>query len=240
MIRIGVDMSVFKRFPSYRRGLVVARRVSNRGTDSVLEERLRTAEQAVAERFAGREWRQDPRIAAWLSAFGELGIPAGSKPPSIAAMVKRVAKGGRLPFINKLVALMNVTSLENLVPCGGDDLHAVGDEIRLQPATGIETYRALGAVDTLEHPVPGEFALIDTVNGVVLCRYWCWRNSDITKITEDTTAVALDLDLMGTAVPVEEGGRMVRRLAEDVERFCGGYVDWELLTQDQPERVFQV
>lgn len=193
----------------------------------------------MAERFAGREWRQDSRRAAWLSAFDELGIPAGFEPPSIASLVKRVAKGGRLPFIDKLVALMNVASLENLAPCGGDDLHAVADEIRLQPAAGIETYSALSVADTFEYPISGEFPLIDMVNGVLLCRYWCWRNNDVTKITEDTTVVALDLDLMGTAVPVEEGGRMVRRLAEDVERSCGGHVDWELLTQDRPERVSQ-
>lgn len=237
-MRFAVDESVFKKFPEYRRGIVVTRGVVNLIADPELEARLRAAERAVVGRFADADWRAHPRLAAWLEAFGRLGIPVGSKPPSVAALVKRVAKGGALPFINQLVALMNITSLENLVPCGGDDLHAVGDELVLRPATGSETYRPLGKPEVLEHPDPGEPALIDTANAVVLCRCWCWRNSDVTKLTEETTAVALNVDLMSPAVTVEDGAAMTRRLADDVRRYCGGEVEWRILGADQPEARF--
>jgi DNA/RNA-binding domain of Phe-tRNA-synthetase-like protein len=239
-MRLAVDTSVFERFPEYRRGIVVARGVVNLSADPELEARLRAAECSAVERFAGADWRADPRLAVWLEAFGRLGVGVGSKPPSVAALVKRVAKGASLPFINQLVALMNITSLENLVPCGGDDLDTVGEELVLRPAVGAEVYRPLGKPESLEHPDPGELILVDTATSVVLCRCWCWRNSDVTKLTEETTAVALNVDLMSPTVTVEEGTAMTRRLADDMHRCCGGEVTWQVLTREQPEMLFEL
>jgi len=236
--RFAVDESVFERFPGYRRGIVVARGVVNLTADPELEARLTAAEGLVVMRFADADWRADPRLAVWLEAFGRLGVGVGSKPPSVAALVKRVAKGASLPFINRLVALMNVTSLENLVPCGGDDLGTVGKELVLRPAVGTEDYRPLGRPESLEHPDPGELILVDTATSIVLCRCWCWRNSDVTKLTEETTAVALNLDLMSPAVSVEEGIAVTRRLADDMHRCCGGDVAWRILDKDRPESRF--
>lgn len=236
-MRFAIDESVFERFPEYRRGVVVARGVTNLTADPELEARLRAAERALVERFVDTDWRADLRVAAWLEAFGRLGIPVGSKPPSVAALVKRVAKGAWLPFINQLVALMNITSLENRVPCGGDDLDTVGEELVLRPATGVEDYRPLGKPESLEHPAPGELVLVDTDNSVVLCRSWCWRNSDVTKLTEGTTAMALNIDLMAPAVTAEEGAAITRRLADDMHRCCGGDVVWHILSRDQPETL---
>lgn len=234
-MRFAIDELVFEQFPEYHRGIVVARGVANRAADPELEARLRAAERAVVGRFADADWRAEPRLAAWLEAFGRLGIGVGSKPPSVVALVRRVAKGGSLPFINQLVALMNITSLENLVPCGGDDLDTVGDELVLRPAMGAEDYRPLGKPESLEHPTLGELILVDTAHSVVLCRSWCWRNSDVTKLTQGTTAMALNVDLMAPAVTVEEGTAMTHRLADDVRRYCGGKVQWHILAADQPE-----
>lgn len=232
-MRIGVDTTVFERFPGYRRGVVVAHGVRNRATDAALEERLRTVETAVRDRFGGGDWRDDPRLTAWVEAWGTLGVGVGSRPPAVIALVKRVVKGGSLPFVNQLVALMNVVSLEQLVPCGGDDLGTVGEEVMLRPAAGDESYRPLGRPDVMEHPDPGEIVLADE-RGIVLCRTWCWRNSDQTKLTEHTVTVALNLDLMAPAVGPAEGEEATRRLAEDLRLHCGGEVGWHMLTADRP------
>ncbi len=243
-MRIGIHQSVFERFPGYRRGLVIARGTSIRSDDAVLIERLRAAERALVEEISGGDWRSHPRVAAWLEAFQALGIPTGTRPPSIAALVKRTAKGGSLPFINQMVALMNITSLERLIPCGGDDLGAVGSDtdLMLRSATGSESYRPLGRPDILEHPDPGEIVYVSSPStgsssaeeDMVLCRSWCWRNSDVTKLTEETTAVCLNLDFLVPAVPMEEDKAATASLADDVRRHCGGEVICGLLTPEQP------
>ncbi len=197
-----------------------------------MESRLRKAEAAVRERLGG-DWRSDPRLAVWLEAFRALGMNPNQRPPAVAALVKRVSKGSSLPFINVLVALMNVTSLEHLVPCGGDDLAAVEGDLTLRPATGTERYRPLGTPERLDPPDPGELILVDG-GGEVLCRGWCWRNSDVTKLTDGTTAVALNLDLMGSVVSLSEAEHATDRLAADLQRHCGGEVEWHLLTAECP------
>ena len=233
-MRFAIDPAVFAVFPEYRRGIVVARGVTNALEDPALAERLREAERAARTRVGSTQWRDEPRLAAWAEAFRQLGIGVSARPPAVVALAKRVLKGGELPFINQLVALMNITSLEHLLPVGGDDLHTVGGELVLRPAAGHETYTPLGRPDLVEHPDPGEVVLVDTANAVVLCRCWCWRNSDLTKITEDTTAVALNIDVLPPAVPADRAEALTARLAEDLTRHCGGEALWRVLTRDEP------
>lgn len=109
---------------------------------------------------------------------------------------------GSLPFINQVVALMNITSLERLVPCGGGDLRPAGGDLLLRPAIGTESYRPLGRPDVLEHSDPGEIVYV-------------------TKLTEASTAVCLNLDFMAPAVPTEEHEPATRALADDLSRRCG-------------------
>jgi DNA/RNA-binding domain of Phe-tRNA-synthetase-like protein len=232
-MRIGVDPAVFASASGYRRGLVVGRGVSNRSHDPDLQARLVAAQETLLDRLGGEDWRQHPRVAAWLELFRALGVNPNNRPPSLAGLVKRVAKGGRLPFVNQLVALMNIASLEHLVPVGGDDLHLVGNEIVLRPATGDEVYRPLGKPEAVEHPEPGEIVYVDTGSAVVLCRTWCWRNSDVTKLQESSSAVALNLDLL-PVVSDEEGRVLTESLAADLQRHCGGAVEWHLLASHQP------
>ena len=231
-MRFAIDPAVFAAFPQYRRGVVIARDVTNLTDDPTLEARLRQAEGAARAWVGSTEWRDEPRLAAWADAFRQIGVGVSARPPSIVALAKRVLKGTELPFINQLVALMNLTSLEHLLPVGGDDLHAVGDELVLRPAAGHEGYRPLGRPDVLEHPEPGEFVLLDTANQVVLCRTWCWRNSDDTKITSGTTAVALNIDVLPPAVPADRAEALCARLAADLTRHCGGTAVWHVLDRD--------
>ena len=233
-MRFAIDPAVFIAFPEYRRGVVVARGVTNTLEDPLLAQRLREAERAARSMIGSAEWRQEPRLAAWAQAFQQIGVGVSARPPSIVALAKRVLKGGELPFINQLVALMNCTSLEHLLPVGGDDLHVVGDELVLRPAAGHETYRPLGRPDVVEHPDVGEFVLVDAANAVVLCRTWCWRNSDATKLTESTTAVALNIDVLPPAVQADRAEALAAGLAADLIRHCGGDAVWHVLSKDEP------
>jgi DNA/RNA-binding domain of Phe-tRNA-synthetase-like protein len=238
-MRIGIDETIFARFPGYRRVIVVGSGIDNRGHDPDLASRLRAAQEGLRAAIAdGPDWRDLPRVKVWLETFRALGVGPGSRPPSVAALAKRVAKGSELPYISNLVALMNVVSLEHLVPCGGDDLLTVGDELLLRPATGDEIYAPLGAPDKTEHPDPGEIVYVDTATSTILCRCWCWRNSDVTKLTNDTTSVCLNLDLMSPVVdPVDDAG-LAQNLADDLRRYCGGRVTWHLLTPTDPSAHF--
>jgi DNA/RNA-binding domain of Phe-tRNA-synthetase-like protein len=112
-----------------------------------------------------------------------LGVKKGKR-VSVESLIKRVKKGGQLPFINPLVDLYNSISLKYCFPVGGEDLDKVEGDIHLTLAQGGEAFREFGAVD--EDPaLENEVVYKDDLG--CLCRNWNWREADRTKLTEGTT-----------------------------------------------------
>lgn len=232
-MRIEVAQEVFEAYPDYRRYVLVARGVDNAGDAPELEALLRLEESRVREADELENYKEHPRIAVWRSVFADMGLNANRYPPSIANLVKRTRGGKDLPFINRLVAILNVISLRYVIPCGGDSLTVVEGDVRLGRAKGDETYAPLGKPEAVENPSPGEIILVDTGSGSVFCRGWCWKNGDPSKITPETDFVAINVDCMRSSMSAEEHVQAVRELAELVVKHCGGTVDIHLL---EPEK----
>jgi lysyl-tRNA synthetase class 2 len=232
-MRIDVEPEVFRRFPGFRRAVIVARDVDNRGEPEELTALLRECEERVRSDPSLEDYRGHPRIAPWMGIFRELGLNPNKFPPSIVNLVRRARAGKPLPFVSKLVCLFNCLSLKHLGSCGGDDLGVVTGDLRLGFATGEETYVPLGEPDVREHPKPGEVIYYDGGNGLVFCRVWCWRNGDPSKIRPETRHVAINVD--GMTPDTEE---TVRARAEEllgwVGRYCGGRLGLHLLTPEEP------
>jgi lysyl-tRNA synthetase class 2 len=227
-----VSEVIFERFPSFRRGIVVARNMDNRGPSGELEALLKEALAAAAA--APVDLATDPRAAVWNETYRELGCNPKKFPPAHLALLKRVQKPGVfLPFINKAVAVMNDASIRGVLPVGGDDLHQAGDILELRPAEGTERFTPLDSPDKTEHPDPGEVIYVVAETREVMCRRWNWRNGFHTRITEDTEAMVMNIDGLG------EGGEAravaVRdRLARMLERYCGAEIQTALLTPAAP------
>lgn len=228
-MRIEVAPEVFEAYPDYRRYVLVARGVDNNGESPELESLLRMEETRVREASELEDYKAYPRIAVWRSVFADMGLNANKYPPSIANLVKRTRAGKDLPFISKLVAIFNVISLRHIIPCGGDSLSVVEGDVRLGRAKGNETYAPLGRPEAVENPEPGEIVLMDTGNGSVFCRGWCWKNGDPSKIMPETDFVAINVDCMRSSMSAAEHTRAAHELAELVVKHCGGVVDIHLL-----------
>lgn len=221
MITIQIDERVFGMFPEFRRGLVIATDLKNDEHSVELQSELRGIVAEVRGNTAFSDYKNHQRIAPWRRAFSQFGMNPNQNPPSIASLIKRVKNGKELPFINDLVALMNIVSLVNVIPVGGDDLKATTGNLALGIAEGNESYRPLGHPYCLETPAPGEVIYRDTTSKEVLCRGWCWRNSHVTRILPTTRAVAMNVDGLGI-VGESEVGRIADTLAAKIRRYCGG------------------
>ncbi|PKN30149.1 MAG: hypothetical protein CVU64_04765 [Deltaproteobacteria bacterium HGW-Deltaproteobacteria-21] len=231
MSEIRVHPEIFTLFPTFRRGLVVAENMNNHGVSEKLGSML---DRVVEER--GREpidLKTDPRIQVWSDAHRSFGSNPNKFPPAHASLLKRVQKAGtRVPFINKVVAIMNYNSIASLMPVGGDDLDRAGKILELRRAEGSEVFIPLGAPEAVEHPLSGEVIYV-TDSGDVMCRRWNWRNGDTTKITEDTRTILMNIDGLGE--DVEPGVIAVRdRVAAMLEEFCQAGVRTFLLSPSQP------
>ena len=235
---VRVQERVFQEFPLFRRGIVVASEIRNQGVSKELEGLLREAVDS-----AGRQpidVKTDPRIAVWSEAHRRFGSNPNKFPPAHFSLIKRVQKPGiHLPFINKVVAIMNYNSIADVIPVGGDDLDHAGPCLELRYAGGQETFVPLDAPQTSEHPVPGEIIYVAGDSGSVMCRRWNWRNGYETRITEETRAMVMNIDGLGEESE-SRASRTRDMVAAMLEKFCGARTLTAMLSPAQPSFRFEV
>lgn len=233
-MRYYISGSIFERFPNFRRVVVVAEGINNSGENTELSALLRAAEEKVrGEELAA--FPDLPRLTIWLEAFRSLGINPKKSPPSVINMIKRVRGGKNLPYINNLVAIFNCLSLENLLSCGGDDLAVVEGDLSLTLADGSENYSPLGQPEVREHPAPGEVIYMDTATREVFCRAWCWKNGDMSKLSETTQRAAINIDGMLPAFSQTQLVELGHKAAELLTKFTGAKTSVKLLSPETPE-----
>ena len=232
MVEIQIQADIFKEYPTFRRGIVVARNVHNQGHSRALEARLAKVIAGAAEN--PRDIKSDPRTAVWNEAHRQFNSNPNKFPPAHCALLKRVQKSGtQIPFINKIVAVMNYNSIKDATPVGGDDLMHAGQCLELRYATGSENFTPLGRSDVSEHPYPGEIIYVVAESNEVMCRRWNWRNGHKTRITEETQTIIMNIDVLGE----QSEARAVEtrdRVAGMLEEFCQAQTNTTLLTPSNP------
>lgn len=233
-----VDNQIFEKFASFRRGIVVARNMNNRGSFTQLESLLN---EALADAAADPvDLTTDPRTAAWNETYRKLGCNPKKFPPAHLALLKRIQKpGASIPFINKVVAIMNDNSIRGVLPVGGDDVLRAGETLELRFADGREQFTPLNDPKKTEHPDPGEIIYVVAETREVMCRRWNWRNGFRTRITEETQAMVMNIDGLGE--DSENRAISVRdRVARMLEQYCNAEVETALLTPSEPYFRFYV
>ena len=238
MTEIRIHEKIFEEDPTFRRGIVVAKNIENHGHSPELEAELN---QAIAQAAQGPvDVKTDPRTIAWDQAHRQFGSNPNKFPPAHCALLKRVQKPGvRIPFINKVVAIMNYNSIIDVIPVGGDDVIQAGGSLELRYAQGSETFTPLGNPETIEHPDPGEIIYVVSESGEVMCRRWNWRNGHKTRITEDTTTIVMNIDGLGED---SEARTIVTRdrVAGTLEDFCQAHTITTTLSPSQPSYRFDI
>jgi DNA/RNA-binding domain of Phe-tRNA-synthetase-like protein len=226
-----VAREVLTKFPSYIRGVVVARGVNNQGENQKLIELLRGVEDNATKDASLLEIKSHPKIASWRQAYADFGVNPNKFYCSIESLGRRARRGDQLPYINTLVALFNYFSLRHMVPSGGDDLDRVDGKLCLTLAKGDEPFTPFNS-ETIEYPAAGEVIYVD--NSKVMCRCWNWRQGDQTKLTPATANVAINVDCLPPVLR-DEAEAITKELADLVREFCGGEVKYFLLDATQSE-----
>ena len=167
------------------------------------------------------------------SAFRLLGVKPSEFRSSIEALGRRALREQELPSIDPLVDIGNILSLRHLIPAGGHAIDTLTQDIELRPATGQELFIPFGEAPdaTPEHPNPGEIIFVE--GNTVLTRRWVWRQSNHTLTLPTTTAFELNIDGLPpvTLAKVEE---ICQEAVALIERFCGGRLWVEVITQQNP------
>jgi DNA/RNA-binding domain of Phe-tRNA-synthetase-like protein len=175
---VRVAPEILRTWPEYTAVVVMVDGVRNGPSDELSERLLADAEEAARGSGLARP-ADDPRIAAWRSAFSDFGAKPSRYPSSAESLLSRVLKGGPLPRINALVDTYNAVSLRYVIPVGGEDLDRLQGDLRLVRAGGDEAFDGSDG-----SPRPGEVVWRDELG--VTCRRWNWRQGRRTQLTAAT------------------------------------------------------
>ena len=182
---------VFEKLPDMCVGVVVVRGLDNRIRYPRIAELLCSG---IAEReayFEGKKVKEDPLILPYREAFRAVDINPNKFLCSIEALFTRIAKKKGFPEINAIVDLGNAVSLKYGLPIGAHDLATMKEGLEVRLAQEDDTFLPFGGTET-EKPDPGEVVYVSGTE--VRTRRWTWRQSEIGKISEETSDVLFPID----------------------------------------------
>ena len=223
-----IDDKIFEIFPDFRRGIVIVEDMNNRLESPEVKTLL---DEVIHMRTGGDNRLEHDFVKAWDETYRKFNVNPNKYPPSIKSLIKRVQKGGKIPFINSVVALFNYVSIKYLIPCGGDDIDTIKGNLRLGFASGSETFVPLGGKEQ-EHPVEGEVIYFDDATLNVMCRRWNWRNGDFSKIMEGSKRVVINIDGIGP-VPDDTILKARDEIVSLLEEYCDAHVNVAFLKEGE-------
>jgi DNA/RNA-binding domain of Phe-tRNA-synthetase-like protein len=225
-----ISPEIFCMYPGYVRGVVVAYEVHNGPSPDELVQLLRQAEESARARLTLEKVAEEPHIAAWREAYRKFGAKPSEFRSSVEAMTRRALRSEPLPAINALVDIGNILSLRHLMPVGGHAIDLLTGDIILRLATGEEEFIPFGMIE-MEHPLPGE--VIFAQGNIVLTRRWTWRQGNHTLTLPGTAAIEFNVDGL-PPVLVSEVEQACTEVVDLVQKFCGGRIRVELLSEKNP------
>jgi DNA/RNA-binding domain of Phe-tRNA-synthetase-like protein len=233
-LKYRIEPEIFRQFPGYQRGVVLAHGITNRPSPENLVLMMRQQEEVLRESLDYEHILGEPHIQAWREAYRQFGAKPSDFRPSVEALVRRVLKGEKIPTINSLVDIGNMLSVKHLIPTGGHAIDRLEEDISLRIANGSETFVSLGS-EIVEHPLPGE--VIFAEGDHVLTRRWTWRQGQRTLTQLDTQDIEFNVDGLPPTTE-DEVEAVCEEIGELLGRFCfietGRQISYNVLTESHP------
>ncbi|TFH49464.1 MAG: hypothetical protein E4H01_04215 [Lysobacterales bacterium] len=137
----------------------------------------------AGERFSSITLAEHPVSKGVRRLFNSVGMDSSRHRPSSEALVRRITKGKGLYYINCIVDINNLCSIESLFPLGAYDQACINGDVTIRLGTSNDVYCGIGK----EINVVGKLVSADTEGafGSPIA------DSERTKITEHTHEVLI-------------------------------------------------
>ena len=233
-MRFEIAEGVFELLPNGYFGVVAVKGMDNTREIPELEAMLQENIKVCEQDFEGVKVKNAEDITPYREAFRAMGINPNRYMCSIEALLDRIAKGKGFPHISPVVDLGNAVSIKYHLPIGAHDMATIEEALEVRHTQPEDTFIPFGGGETEK---PEEKEVVYVSSGQVRTRRWTWRQSEIGKITENTTDVLFPIDGF-TDLNRDKVREAAEELAELAERFFG--VKAQVGFIDREHRVFEV
>jgi len=215
-----INLAIAKAFSDVKIGLLVAKNVNNRTSSLEIEQAMRQVEREARAIYKLEEIGMMPKILDWRAAYQKFGSKPSLFKSSVEALLRRVLQDKDLPHISPLVDAYNLVSIKYVIPAGANDLDCTEGGIALTFAQGGESFESLNAKQGEKESIAqGEVVYRDDKD--VICRRWNYRESNKTKIREETKNACFVFEGLHHTSE-EEIRQALLDLRILLERSCGG------------------
>ena len=227
-MKFKVNEKLFEEYEGLKIGVITCKNIDNTSLKNDITEDTENVKTHVKDKFADVELANYPVVRRWRDIYKSFGEKKSRS--SIEALIRRLLNGHDIPSINPIVDIYNMLSLKYEVPCGGEDIDTIKDDIELTYADGTESFICLGSTEE-EHPNVGE--IVYKSGNTVMCRNFNYRESDITKLTENTKNCVLVIEsVIADNADLEQA---LKELSSMVEENLGGTTKINILEKRNSE-----
>ncbi|MDR0979015.1 MAG: hypothetical protein LBL91_03665 [Lachnospiraceae bacterium] len=192
-MKISIQEEILEKYPNYKMGLVKVK-VASKNCEKV--QAFTKYEKSIADEAEVEK--------EWLKVFKDMNA-SDRRLPSIVALWNIIDRFGELKPINYFVDIYNYISVKYGIPMGGYDMAKLpNEELTLKYAvvggTKFEPMGLAGQLEKIKDPAEVCYYCGD----VPVCRYWNNKDSEITKIDENSSDVLIMFDTLGTNENLQE------------------------------------
>lgn len=224
-MRFEVHEDVLEKNSSIALAVVVGRHIDNTKQNEFIRRYLEENIAGVLPKLTGKI-KEHEKVIPYREAFNAFGINPNRFMCSIEALMTRIQKTSQIPSINNVVDMGNAVSLKYMLPIGAHDLGQISDEMEIRFSREGDIFVPFGS--TQSEPVDKNEVVYASKN-YVRTRRWMWRQSEIGKITEQSTYVFFPIDGFAGVNEKEiiEAGDEIARIIENElgGEAIKGYVD---------------
>ncbi len=216
MVNFVINNNILELYGDLNVGVVVCNNITN--TNPTIAENLlkSTIEKAKTDLSAISNLTDLDVIKKWRAAYKIFNEKKNRS--SIESLLRRIYNNKEISSINPLVDIYNSISIKYGLPCGGEDIDTISENIELTLSTGKESFVPLGS-DISENPNFSE--VIYKSGNTVICRCFNWRESEITKLTSDTKNALLCIECLSSD-DVSKLKLAIEELSECICNMLGG------------------
>ena len=173
---------------------------------------------SLFHKYGDLDVHQDPILEGFNLLHDKTGVRRRKNVPASENLIKQLLRHGHMTYINQVVDIYNLISLESKLALGAHDIDRVDGNVTLRFTEGTERFQPIGQPEP-QTATPHEYSYIDDA-GDVLCRLEI-RQVQKTLVTEATRNVFYIIQ-GNEATPDQLLRETAQQIIDTTTHYCGG------------------